>query len=128
MDKEFSLSQINARMFVLEREWARANEQKIKIEEHCTLILGKFLLAQLRKRYGQKISLSDAPYLTLGDTSLDEWLVDDSERRVFGLPSRDDQSRSTPVSPALSSNRVDYSSQPYSLDQPYTLSSLTVYF
>ncbi|WP_233863365.1 hypothetical protein [Paraburkholderia adhaesiva] len=128
MDNEFSLPQINARMFVLEREWAIAREQKMKIEEQCTLILGKFVLAQLRKRYGQKISLADTPYLTLGDTSLEEWLVDDSERQAFGLPSLNEPDRSTTVSPALTNNSVDYSSQPYPLAQPYTLSSLTVYF
>lgn len=127
MDKEFSLSHINARMFVLERELAKAREQKMKIEEHCTLILGKFLLAQIRKRYGEQITLADTQYLSFGDTRLDEWLANDNERRAFGLPLLNNGSSSTDAAPAASGGGADYSLQPYHLlSQPYTLSSLTV--
>jgi hypothetical protein len=127
MDKEFSLHQINARMFVLERELAKAREQKMKLEEHCTLILGKFVLAQIRKRYGEQITLADTQYLSFGDTCLAQWLADDNERRVFGLPLLNEPSPSPPLSPAVSSSGADYSLRPHHpLSQPYTVSSLTV--
>ena len=127
MDKEFSLSHINARMFVLERELAKAREEKMKIEEHCTLILGKFLLAQIRKRYGEQITLADTQYLSFGDTCLEEWLADDKERRAFGLPLLNSYSSSTAASPDVIGSGADYSLQPYyPLSQPYTLSSVTV--
>lgn len=112
MNDELSLPQINARMFVLERELARTCEQKTQIEERCTQILGRFLLAQIRKRYGQRITLADTQYLSLDGTSLDKWLAEDNDRQAFGLPLRGSHPPSTTASPVPSRSRPDYSAEP----------------
>lgn len=121
MDNPISLPQLNARLFLLERELAKACEQKKKLEDRCTQVLGRFLLAQIRKRYGRDISLADTQHLTLDGTRLDEWLTDAGERQAFGLSLFDDRAGTADKTAASAA-------MPYYGEGHYAGSSLTISF
>lgn len=85
MNQEYSLPGIESRITQLENELRQAKAQKEKLEERCVLLLGRFVLEQIRKARGS-ITVAETLELGLGGIRFAEWLTHDEDRWLFDLP------------------------------------------
>lgn len=79
-----SLPQIHQRIALLESELERARAQKAELEARGELLLGRFMMEQIRKTRGS-VAVYETLNLTVGGTRFSDWLTRAEDRRLFGL-------------------------------------------
>lgn len=92
-----SLPQIHLRIALLESELERARAQKADLEARGEVLLGRFMMEQIRKTRGN-VAMYETLQLTIGGTRFSDWLTRDEDRQLFGLHDQTSAPQSLEVS------------------------------